>query len=78
MQNWKFNSYIGKEFVYWYRFKVLIDINLCILIQNSKLILLLLDGHCVCATHLRTQDLDPVLLIAAITNCLVWLINTSW
>lgn len=65
-------SYIGTEFIYWYRFKVFIEINCCILIQNLKLILLLLDRHCTYATHLRIQGLDPALLIATITNSLGW------
>ena len=33
------------------------------LIQSLKLILLLLDRHCVDTTHLRIQGFDPVLLI---------------
>jgi hypothetical protein len=62
-------SYIGTEFN--------IDIGLksplvqiCILIQNLKLILLFLDRHFAYAIHLRIQGFDPVLLKAAITNCL--------
>ena len=47
---------------HWYKF--------LLLIQNLKLILLLIGRHCAYATHLRTQGLDPVLLIAAIINCL--------
>jgi uncharacterized membrane protein YsdA (DUF1294 family) len=41
-----------------------------ILIQNLKLILLLLDRHCAYKTHLRIQVLGLLLLIVITTNCL--------
>ena len=70
-------SYIGTEFIYWYRFNVFIGIHLCILIQYLKLILLLLDRHCAYAIHLRIQGSDPIFLITPITNYLVWLSNET-
>ena len=39
--------------------------------------MLLLDRHYAYETHLRIQGLDPVLLIAAVTNCLGWLSDAS-
>lgn len=57
---------------------IFIGTNLCVLIQNLKLIFLLLDRHFAYATHLKMQSLDPVLLMAAITNWLGWLSNQSY
>ena len=68
-------SYIGIEFIYWYRFNVFTAIDLCIFIQNLKLIFL--DRHHANGTHLRIQGLDPVLLIAAISNSLGILNNAN-
>jgi hypothetical protein len=45
--------------------------------KNIKLILLPLDRHCAYVIHLGIKGLDPVLLIAAITNCLRWLGNAN-
>ena len=39
-----------------------------ILIQNLRVIVLLLDRQSAYTTHLTIQGLDPFLLIAAITN----------
>lgn len=73
-----FCHYIDRKFHYSYMFKVFIghwykSLN----IINLKLLLLLLDRNCAYATHLRLQSSDAVLLKAAITNCLGWLIQVK-